>query len=141
VSRERRAVVLAACVTLSLGGCGDGQPTGGYRYAVPAGLDGDWPVASLGAVGSDIPSVERMIDRINTVEYAGIDSVLLVRDGSLALEEYFNGASRQGFVHRYSANKSIVSILTGIAPDRGLLSGTNDTIHAYFPEYPSPAVR
>jgi CubicO group peptidase (beta-lactamase class C family) len=121
-----------------LAGCGDEQsaPAPGYRYAVPPALD-EWPVASLDDVGIDVPSIVRMVDRIHTAAYAGIDSVLLVRDGRLTLEEYFHGASREDLIHQYSANKSVVSILTGIALDRGLLSGTDDGIFGYFPEYAS----
>jgi CubicO group peptidase (beta-lactamase class C family) len=59
---------------------------------------------------------------------AGIRSLLVQRDGVLIAEEYFNGAAADSLEQVWSVTKSIVSILTGIALERGDLEGTDQTL-------------
>jgi CubicO group peptidase (beta-lactamase class C family) len=62
-------------------------------------------------------------------------SLLVSVDGELRAEHYFNGATPARATNIKSASKSIVSTLVGIAIDRGHISGVNEPIARFFPEY------
>ncbi len=61
-------------------------------------------------------------------------SLLVSWRGDLILERYFNGARATTFADVKSASKSVISALTGIAIERGHLSGIGAPIGPYFPE-------
>ncbi|MCG8417762.1 MAG: beta-lactamase family protein [Proteobacteria bacterium] len=54
--------------------------------------------------------------------YPGIDSMLVVRDGQLIIEEYFGTWTANKLHDSRSSFKSVTSLLLGIAIDRGLLA-------------------
>ena len=62
-------------------------------------------------------------------------SLLLSVDGEIVIERYFNGASPTHWANLKSASKSILSILLGIALDRGRLKSLHETVAEFFPEY------
>jgi CubicO group peptidase (beta-lactamase class C family) len=76
-----------------------------------------------------------MLEDIRGGDWVNIDSVLLVKDGKLVLEEYFGANHRDTFHQIRSATKSIGSILVGIAVDRGLLESAPTPIYPYFRSY------
>ncbi len=61
-------------------------------------------------------------------------SLLIVKDGCLIVEEYFNGTDRSAPTNVKSITKNILSALVGIAVDRGYLEGIDETIDTYFPD-------
>src|SRR5215471_9862000 len=82
----------------------------------------------------------------------GLHSVVVVRSGRLVLERYFEGEDetwgralgRVSFgpdtLHDLrSVTKSVVSLLYGIALDRGLVPAPDQNLLAQFPEYPDLA--
>jgi CubicO group peptidase (beta-lactamase class C family) len=66
-------------------------------------------------------------------------SLLVSWHGSLVLERYYNGARATRPANIKSASKSIISTLTGIAIDRGLIPGVHEPIATYFPDLLSGA--
>lgn len=50
-------------------------------------------------------------------------------------EKYFNGCTANSRVHVYSVTKSVISILIGIALDKGYIKNINENVLDYFPEY------
>ena len=61
---------------------------------------------------------------------------LLVSVGDQLIEEhYFHGASPRGLANLKSASKSVVSLLVGIAIDQRFLTGVDQPIAEFFPEY------
>jgi CubicO group peptidase (beta-lactamase class C family) len=114
----------------------------------------DWEHVRPEAVGLDPAALRDLVRGIRAGEHSNIHGVLLLRDGKLALEEYFPGAderrdvrvgSRPVGVTQFDANtlhdmrsisKSVVSILFGIAQSQGLVGGLDQPIVSYFPEYP-----
>jgi CubicO group peptidase (beta-lactamase class C family) len=62
-------------------------------------------------------------------------SLLISIDGQLVDERYFNGARAAQPANLKSASKSLLSILVGIAFDRGHLKSMQDRIDKFFPEY------
>lgn len=68
-------------------------------------------------------------------ELERIRGVVVVRDGKLAWEGYFNGASASEKTNVRSASKTILSALVGIAISRGELSGVDARVLELMPRY------
>lgn len=66
---------------------------------------------------------------------ASIHSFLIVRNGKLVLESYFNGWNRKRRHDLRSATKSITSCLVGIAIDKGFIPSTDEPVFDFFSEY------
>ncbi len=61
--------------------------------------------------------------------------MVVVKDGRLLYENYFNGADAATLQDIRSAGKSITSIIVGIAIEQGLVAGVDQQLLRYFPEY------
>ena len=59
---------------------------------------------------------------------------LVVHEDRLVHERYFNGATRESLQTSFSAAKSFVSALVGIAIDAGLIDSIEDPVTDYVPE-------
>ena len=68
-------------------------------------------------------------------DYNNITGVVVLKDGEIQYENYFNGCTRESTVHVYSVTKSIVSILIGIAIDKGYIKSVNQKVLDFFPNY------
>ena len=116
----------------------DGRP--GWRRirryaacaAVTAGLALLGPVRA-GNVGGVEPhaAFEPIVEQV--ADLPRMRSLLVSVDGSLLVEEYFNGARPNRAANMKSASKSLVSLLVGIAVDRGHLA-VDDTVGRFFPD-------
>ncbi|MCX6145179.1 MAG: serine hydrolase [Ignavibacteriales bacterium] len=62
----------------------------------------------------------------------GVMSLLVVRNGVLVGEEYFRSDGREVLYHVRSVTKSVVSILFGIAVDRGMIRSLDATVNDYL---------
>lgn len=58
-----------------------------------------------------------------------------LKNGKKALELYRHGYQSGDTLHVMSVTKSVVSLLIGIAIDKGYIGGTEDAILRYFPDY------
>lgn len=97
------------------------NPSALYQYQIPEKTDDGWLTASLSEHGIDEEGIHKMVQRIHSGHYTGIDSVLLVRNGDLVLEEYFGEHDRDSLHSMRSASKSITSALIGIAIEQGFI--------------------
>ena len=77
--------------------------------------------------------LERAVARVT--ELPRMRSLLVSVDGTLLAEQYFHGAAPHRAANLKSASKSIISVLVGIAVDRGDIDGIDTTIDTFFPEY------
>ena len=68
-------------------------------------------------------------------EIDNIHGIVVIKNGKLVLEEYFNGYDRETKHRIFSASKSVTSILIGMAIDRGMIKGVDTKIYEFFPEY------
>ena len=107
-----------------------------YRYLIPLETDDGWQTSSLNEEGVDAEKINELMHRIlighDTAK--NIHSVLLVKDGRLVLEEYFYGTHRNHMHPIQSDTKSVVSILIGIAVDKGFIKNIDQPILDFFPE-------
>ncbi len=54
-------------------------------------------------------------------EYSNIAGIVILKDGKTLYENYFNECTATSRIHVYSVTKSIISILIGIAMDKGYI--------------------
>ena len=64
-----------------------------------------------------------------------ICQIVVMRDGKEIFAGEWNGYKRDDCVHTMSATKSVASLLTGIALDKGLIKSIDDKVLDYFPDY------
>lgn len=64
----------------------------------------------------------------------GNGALLIVRNDSILLEEYFGNAQKQMPLNIFSISKAITSLLCGIAVDEGKIGSVNDSVTKYIPE-------
>jgi CubicO group peptidase (beta-lactamase class C family) len=88
----------------------------------PIAVDAPLPTATPAEVGLDGARLDAVVARLGEVDH-DLHSMLVARDGRLAVEAYFNGYGRDNPHDIRSATKSITSLLAGIAIDRGALEG------------------
>jgi len=62
-------------------------------------------------------------------------SLMVEKNGTLLYEEYQNGTDRNTTTNIKSASKSVLSLLVGIAIEKGHLEGVDQTIGEFFPDY------
>jgi CubicO group peptidase (beta-lactamase class C family) len=125
VTRPRLA--LALLVTLGAAGCGGGD-SGPYTYTPPQTAGDGWATASAESVGMDTAELEAAANAIRSGTFRNVDSMLVVRHGTLVHETYFNDYDREKVHDLRSATKSLTSILIGIAIDQGLLAGVEERV-------------
>lgn len=73
-------------------------------------------------------------ETIGKGELQKITSVLVMVDGALVYEGYWNGAERATQHDIRSASKSVTGMLVGLAIDRGAISGVDARVFDFFPE-------
>jgi CubicO group peptidase (beta-lactamase class C family) len=64
-----------------------------------------------------------------------LHSLLISHQGEVVFEQYYAGRNASQPANMKSASKSVISALTGIAIDKGLIADVDQPILAYFPEY------
>ena len=71
----------------------------------------------------------------STRNESNICQITALRDGKTVYEDCWKGYSTDDAVHVASVTKSVMSLLTGIAIDKGLIKSIDDKVLDYFPEY------
>jgi CubicO group peptidase (beta-lactamase class C family) len=129
----------------------------GYEYAVPEENGDGWSTASLADVGMDPDILADLMNRLYRHPAHLVHSLLIVKDGSLVFEEYFDGRDvdlfdpdllggdtlnlvarhfdRDVLHHCASVTKSVTSLLVGIAVDQGTVPSIEAPLFSFFPEY------
>ena len=64
-----------------------------------------------------------------------ICQISILQNGQDVWSGEWNGYKKTDCTHIASATKSLVSLLVGIAIDKGLIGGVDDTVLSYFPDY------
>ena len=104
-----------------------------YNYQAPEQVEGDWPVGMLSPDSK--PQLFGVLKQVLDQSLVGIESVLVAKNGNLIVEEYFYGFDRDEAHQLRSVTKSVSSLITGIALDRGLIPGVETPIAELFPEH------
>ena len=68
-------------------------------------------------------------------DYSNIAGMVVRKDGETVYERYFGGCTAESRLNVFSVTKSIISILLGIALDRGCLGSIDQQVLEFFPKY------
>lgn len=77
---------------------------------------------------------ENLIEQIEK-EYKNITGIVVQRNNEITYESYFQGYAQKDTIHIASVTKSIISILIGIAIDKGLIQSVEQNVLDFFPDY------
>ncbi|MBA3074980.1 MAG: 6-aminohexanoate hydrolase, partial [Anaerolineae bacterium] len=78
----------------------------------------EWQKSEPASVGMDQGKLLNLEQMINS-QYRNINGIVIIRNGFMVYERYFNGNGPQDTCHVASVTKSIISALIGIAIDAG----------------------
>jgi len=125
------AALVVIIFAVSIAGCG---PSSGDLAAVDYTpiVRGDWEVSTPGEQGLDAELVARMY--YNAAEHETIYSLLVVKNGYLVAEDYFNAGSIDELSKRASVTKSYTSALVGITLDQSYLESIDQKMLDFFPD-------
>ena len=112
-----------------------GKPQREYAYQAPTKIDDGWHVSSLAEEGVNEEIINDMMTAILAGNYPNLISIVLIRNGSLILEEFLYYNNRYWLQEFRSAGKSVTSVLMGIAFDKGFIKGVNGKLLDFFPEF------
>jgi CubicO group peptidase (beta-lactamase class C family) len=93
----------------------------------------DWEVSTPAEQGLDPRLVADLYQ--NAAELETLYGLLVVKNGHLIAEGYFNGATVEQRAVLASVTKSYTSALVGIALDQGCLSSVDQRMMDFFPEF------
>jgi CubicO group peptidase (beta-lactamase class C family) len=97
-------------------------PAGGRASPLRGGVEADL------VVSGEQQGLDEFLPDTDTLAF------LVVHEDRLVHERYFDGATRQSLQTSFSAAKSFVSALVGIAIDAGLIDSIEDPVTKYLPE-------
>lgn len=75
------------------------------------------------------------LQKIIEKDYSNIAGMIIQKNGQVLYENYFNQCTAESRIHVFSVTKSIVSILVGIAMDRGYIKSVEQKVLGFFPDY------
>ncbi|MEL6190514.1 MAG: serine hydrolase [Bacteroidota bacterium] len=78
--------------------------------------------------------IEKMMSMISEWDPADFRGVVVIKDGKLEVEEYYNTFWRETVNDIRSAGKSITGLLVGIAVDQSLIKDVEASVFDFFPE-------
>lgn len=83
---------------------------------------------------SKFQEIDEIDDFENFLETNKTYAFLVVKNDTILYEKYFNNQSREDLQTSFSASKSLLSLLVGIAIQKGKIESVNDPITNYLPE-------
>jgi len=114
-------------------------------YNIPESKNDGWAVAGLRDVGINQNVIENMLIKIDEEFYKNIHSIIIVKNGKLVFEGFYkkNLSYVDDYVNNtdieihamFSVTKSIVSVLTGIAVEKGFIKDIYQKVYPLFTEY------
>jgi CubicO group peptidase (beta-lactamase class C family) len=107
-----------------------------YTYSEPEKLDDGWETNSIQSLNIDTSRIYQLFSQLKNGNHK-VHSILLVKDGQLVIDEYFDDYSANKQHDLRSATKSITSLLMGIALDKGFIDSIDDPFIKYINQ-PAP---
>lgn len=86
------------------------------------------------------PAIERVLAGFDHDDHRDLRGVVVLRDGRVVAERYYNGETADTLHDIRSAGKSVTALLVGIAIDRGKIRGVDDVVSSYWPEAKGSAI-
>lgn len=104
------------------------QPADPLKEPVPA-----LPFATLASVKLSQDTIAKFIQLIKSNPPNDFRGLVVIKDGKLVVEEYFNTYWRETIHDIRSAGKGVTALLLGIAIDKGLVKSPEQSIYDFFP--------
>jgi len=95
----------------------------------------EWRTAKPKKQGLNKKILKSLASRLRTNQIRDLNSLIIVRNGYLVVEEYFNGSGPEDVHTLQSDSKSVTSLLVGIALRQGRIQSVDDKVVSFFPEY------
>ncbi len=92
-----------------------------------------WDTCEPASVGMNKQLLDSAFKMASGMGY--IDALLVVKDGKIVAEEYYNGFARDHPHNVMSVSKSLLSGIAGVALQKGYIQGLDQKMLDYFPEY------
>lgn len=80
----------------------------------------------------DVSMIEMLNKKIAQNRFIDINSIVVIKDNELLLEEYFNGAHRETLHDPKSVGKTIASTMMGIAIEEGHLKSEHQKLNEFY---------
>ncbi|MDF9825809.1 CubicO group peptidase (beta-lactamase class C family) [Breznakia sp. PF5-3] len=68
-------------------------------------------------------------------EHSNILGIVAYKDNKKVYEEYYNDSYKEESIHNFSITKSVISLLIGIAIDKGYIKSVHQKVLEFFPNY------
>jgi CubicO group peptidase (beta-lactamase class C family) len=92
-----------------------------------------WRTSSPEAQGMDGEELAQVLESVRE-QGMNLHSLLIIRNGFLVSESYFQNYDQERKHELYSITKSFVATLVGIAVDQGTISGVDQKVTGFFPD-------
>ncbi len=102
-----------------------------YQYTRPEIISDGWETTDLLSEGIDTTIIYGFFDQLLTEKHR-LDGIVVVKEHALIQEEYFHGYTRDALHDLRSVTKSIISLLIGIAIEKGFIASVNDPVLKYI---------
>jgi CubicO group peptidase (beta-lactamase class C family) len=137
INRHQTFIVFTVVLVLSMTVYSNGHFRDLFSYYEHAGDKSYDPDNDGWSVDLDAPfemadEFNLMLKNIDDYEYPA-NSVIVVNQGTIVREIYYNDFSYSTQFNTYSVTKSFTSALVGIAIDRGIIGSVDDPVVSYFP--------
>ena len=94
----------------------------------------EWQTLDPAALRMDSEKLSQL-ETVIKAEYGNINGIVIVRNGCIAYERYYNGYGPDDTHHVASVTKSVISALIGIAIDTGHIKSVDQKVLDFFPDY------
>jgi CubicO group peptidase (beta-lactamase class C family) len=128
------SIATTFALTVTAGAFGQAHDSVPARSMSQGGIE--WSPAKAENSGIDVAALESIYAYMAQESHHDLKGIVIVRDGRLVSERYFNGDSVDSLRDIRSATKSITSMLIGIAIRKGLILSVDDSIALYLPGLP-----
>lgn len=111
-----------------------------YTYKSPEALEDGLEVANINTFTGDSLALYALLSNIISQDYGRLESLLVMKDSRLVLEEYFYGYDMSQVHNIHSCTKSIASLVLGIVMAHHEDVELALPLFDFFPEYDNLAV-
>lgn len=98
------------------------------------------PSISLEEAGFKKDSIENTLKLISETPHKDLRGLVVIKDGHIVIEEYFNTFWRNSILDIRSAGKSVTALLLGIAMKEGLIKNLDQSIFSLFSNVKNPSI-
>lgn len=92
-------------------------------------------VSTLADQGIDPQQIAVMAEEIRNGDFDEIHSLVIIRNGYLVFEEYFENGHNIDYLHRLaSVTKSVISLIVGTAVQQDFIKSYNQPLYELFPD-------